>query len=372
MSDFYELLGLSRDADAAEIKKAYRRLARELHPDANPGDREAEERFKAVSRAYETLADPDKRARYDRYGEEGVTGGHDFTGMSVNDIFQMFFGGDPFGGFGGGDPRGAGPPRGADLEVMADLSLEDVVFGTRHDVEVRTADMCGSCDGSGAEPPSQPETCGQCQGAGQVRMVRQTLLGQMVTAGACSQCGGMGQVVRDPCRECRGEGRTIGERRLTIEVPAGVDDGTTLRLTGRGAVGPRGGPTGDLYVHVRVRSHDVFQRDGRHLRADLPVSIVQATLGATLPFETLDGPTEIEVPRGTQTGRVIRLRGQGVPGLDGRGRGDVLVSVVVETPSDLDDTTETLLRDLADHWGHTVDPPPAGVLGRIKSAFRNQ
>jgi molecular chaperone DnaJ len=374
VADLYQVLEVDQGASPEEIKRAYRRLAREHHPDANTGDPEAEARFKEVARAYEVLSDPERRQRYDTFGDDGGAGrggaGDPFGGAGLGDLFDAFFGGgSPFGGGGMRNDRRAGPPRGADVEVVIDLDLEDVVFGTEHEVTVRLPVPCDDCEATGAAPGTSVETCGECGGAGQVRRVRQSMLGQMVTAAPCPRCGGTGQVVPSPCPRCRGEGRVTEERTYTVEVPPGVDTGSTLRLTGRGAVGPRGGPTGDLYAHVRVRSHGRFGRDGDHLVARLGLSPAQAALGVHLTYETLEGPEDLVVPGGTQSGRVFRLKGRGVPRLRGRGRGDLLVEAVVETPTDLSEEEEELWRKLAELRGDDVAPPSGGLLGRIRSAF---
>jgi molecular chaperone DnaJ len=372
-SDYYALLGVSQTASAEEIKKAFRQKARELHPDANPNDPEAEEQFKAVALAYEVLSDPERRRRYDTFGPESA-GGHQpnfdpFAAAGLGDIFEAFFGGNS--PFGGGRSRGpSGPPRGPDMELVVDLDFEQAVFGVSHEVSLRLPVRCPTCEGSGASPGTQPTSCGECSGTGQVRRVRQSILGQMVTAGPCPRCGGTGQVIVDPCHDCRGDGRVTDERSYTIEVPPGVDDGTTLRLTGRGAAGSRGGPTGDLYVHLRVRPHDRFARDGYNLVDELHIPVTVAALGADLVYETLDGEEELSIAPGTQTGHVVRLRGQGVPHVDRRGRGDLLVRVVVDTPTGLDDVQEELLRQYAAARGEEVAPPERGLLSRIKSAFK--
>ncbi|MDQ2648146.1 MAG: molecular chaperone DnaJ [Actinomycetota bacterium] len=370
--DYYELLELPRDASPDDIKRAYRRLARQLHPDTNP-DPEAEARFKQVAQAYEVLSDPDKRARYDRFGAEGVGAGagdpFGFGGGGINDIFDAFFGGNsPFGG-GGGRGRG-GPPRGADLEVVVDLDFEAAVFGARQAVDVRSQVVCETCTGSGAKPGTQPIACLECAGSGQVQRVRQSFLGQMVTTSACPRCAGLGQVIADPCPDCRGDGRRVEDRNYTVDIPAGVDTGSTLRLSGRGAAGPRGGPAGDLYVHVRVRPHERFTRDGVDLRCDLPISYAQAVLGTHLEFATLDGPEDLVIPRGTPTGREFRLRGRGVPHLERRARGDLIVRVVVQVPTELVDGEEALLRQLATLRGDDVAPEDSGFFSKIRSAFR--
>lgn len=371
-TDYYELLGVARDASADEIKKAYRRVARQLHPDVNPGDAHAEERFKEVTLAYEVLSDPNARRRYDQFGPDGAraAGGDPFAGFGggLGDIFDAFFGGSGSGFGGRGGPRG--PVRGGDLEAVLDLDFTEAVFGVERELSVRAPATCPECSGSGAAPGTSPVTCRTCSGAGEVRRVRQSILGQMVTATPCPDCSGMGQRIEDPCHRCRGEGRVTEEKSWQVEVPAGVDDGTTLRLTGRGAAGPRGGPSGDLYVHLRVRPHDRFRRDGYNLLFEQHVSMTQAALGANLTLDTLDGVEEIEIAPGTQTGRVVKLRHRGVPYVDGRGRGDLLVTVFVDTPTGVDREQEELLRALAARRGETVSPADTGLLAKLRGAFK--
>jgi molecular chaperone DnaJ len=363
---------VARTATPEEIKKAYRQLARQLHPDASPGDAAAEARFKEVALAYEVLSDPEKRQRYDTFGPEGLRGmggggpGDPFGGFS--DIFESFFGGGMFNQRGGRGPTG--PPRGQDLEVVAELDFEVAVFGGEHAVTVRTAEACADCEATGAAPGSSPVTCGECGGSGQVRRVRQSILGQMVTAGQCPRCRGLGQTIDRPCPTCAGEGRNLTDKSYTVEIPAGVDSGATLRLGGRGAAGIRGGGAGDLYVHLQVRRHDRFERQGDDLVHRMSISAAQAALGVELPFDTLDSTEELVIPRGSQSGRVFRLRGRGVPHLQGRGRGDVLVQVQVETPTDLSAEQEELLRRFAELRGEPVAEPESGLLGKIKSAFK--
>ncbi|MGY6500324.1 MAG: molecular chaperone DnaJ [Acidimicrobiales bacterium] len=371
MSDHYSTLGVSRSATPDEIKKAYRKLARELHPDTNP-DPEAEARFKEVALAYEVLADPDRRQRYDRYGDAGVSGGggSPFEAGGFGDIFDAFFGGGggPFGG--GGARRPTGPARGPDLESVAQISFVDAVFGCQTEVPVRTAVACDTCEATGAAPGSSATMCGECGGAGQVRRMRQSMLGQVVTAGPCQACGATGQIIPDPCADCSGEGRRIVEKSFKVDVPAGVDTGSTLRLTGRGAVGLRGGGAGDLYVHLEVLPHERFGRSGNDLVHELHLSFAQATLGAHIDFETLDGQEDLVIPRGTQPGRVFRLRGRGVPNVEGRGRGDLLVQVHVDVPSDLSSQEEEILRRFALARGDEVAPADEGFLAKIRSAFK--
>ncbi len=366
--DHYEVLGVDRDAGAAEVKSAYRRLARQHHPDANDGDSAAESEFKAVAASYKVLSDPEARQSYDRFGHDGPSAGmagDPFGG--INDIFESFFGG---GGVGGGGRRRSGPRPGEDLETTILVDFEEAVFGSEEEITVRTAVACTSCEATGRTPGTSAEQCGGCRGSGQVRQVRQSVLGQMVTAAPCPTCSGRGEVFPDPCVDCRGEGRRVEECSFTVNVRAGVDDGTTLRLTGRGAVGPRGGPTGDLYVSVRVRPHPVFERHGTDLYHRLHLPVTQAALGVELDYETLDGDVEVRIPAGTQTGEVFRLRGSGVPHLQGRGRGDIVLEVVVDTPTGLSAEEDKLFRSLAVERGETVGEPGDGLISRIRSAFR--
>ncbi len=375
--DFYALLGVSRTATEDELKKAYRARARELHPDANPGDPEAENRFKLVTVAYETLRDPERRRRYDTFGPEGLRGTgapggagfDDIFGANLGDIFQSFFGGGS--PFGAGGRRQAGPPRGNDVETAIQLDFGEAVFGVSHEVRLRLPVTCETCSGSGAKPGSGPVTCSQCEGTGEVRRTRQSILGQMITSSPCPRCGGVGQMITSPCPDCRGDGRRTEERTYTVDVPAGVDDGSTLKVTGRGAAGPRGGPPGDLYVHLRVRADERFVRQGNDLVHVLHVPMAQAALGAVIHYETLDGVEDLVIPKGTQPGRVFRLRSRGVPRVNGGGaRGDLLVQVVVDTPTDLSKEQEDLLRLLATARGEEVAPPDTGFLARVRSAFK--
>lgn len=369
---YYEVLGVRPEADEQELKRAYRRLARELHPDANGGDPEAEARFKEVTIAYETLRDPERRRRYDLFGPDGARAGSagpsDPFGGGLGDIFEAFFGGA--GGFTTTTRRG-GPRRGDDVEVVLELRFEEAVFGTERAVNLRGPVSCEDCKGTGAAPGTLPASCTQCGGSGQVRRVRQSILGQVVTAADCPRCRGMGEVIESPCPACRGEGRRTEERTVTVEVPAGVDDGTTLRVNGAGAAPARGGVTGDLYVHLRVARHERFERSGADLLTTLRVSFSQAALGAECTIETLDGGREtIVVGPGTQSGKVMRLRGRGVPFVRGRGRGDLHVQIVVDTPTELSKEEEQLLRELARLRGEEVaEPNDGGFLSRLRSSL---
>jgi molecular chaperone DnaJ len=376
MADYYELLGVSRTASADEIKKAYRQRAREFHPDTN-SDATAAERFKEVARAYQVLSDDSQRARYDRYGEAGVSGNggggpsaEDLFGGGLGDIFETFFGGsgNPFGG--GGRSRGpSGPPRGQDLEVVADISFEQAVFGDQLEVTLKLPVPCDDCGGSGAGEGTKPVTCSDCGGSGQVQRIRQSLLGQMVTASPCARCGGLGQVITTPCATCRGEGRITVDKTYQVDVPAGVDSGSTLRLTGRGAAGPRGGRSGDLYVHLRVAAHDLFVREDHDLITVVPISIAQAALGTSIELETLDGTEHLVIPPGTQPGREFVLRQRGVPHLRGNRRGDLRARIRVDVPAKLSDAEVELLTQYAEGRGEIVGNGKEGLFSRIKSAF---
>ena len=364
-ADYYALLGVERNVTESDLKRAYRKLARELHPDANPNNADAEARFKEVTQAYETLSDPALRQRYDTYGSDDGSGPFaGFGSAGFGDLFDAFFGGAQ-------QRRGpSGPPRGNDMELGIELDLDEVVAGSNRDVKFKVPVRCDTCDGSGAAQGTAPVTCATCAGAGQVQRIRQTLLGQVVTSSQCPACGGTGSTVSRACESCRGEGRRTQEVTHTITVPAGVDDGLTLRLTGKGAAGPRGGEAGDLFLHIRVRPHDRFTRHGADLLYELHVPMTQAALGADLPIDTFDGEQTVTVPPGSQTGRTFRFRHLGVPQLNGRGRGDILAQLVVDTPDELTEDQDRLLRTFAEQRGESVAPPDDGFIGKIRSAFK--
>jgi molecular chaperone DnaJ len=328
------------------------------------------------------LSDDQQRARYDQFGEAGVRGAggpggagpsaEDLFGGGLGDIFDAFFGGGggggPFGG-GGRARRPTGPPRGQDLEVIADVTFEQAVFGDQVSVELKLPQRCDVCDGTGAGEGTRPVTCSDCDGSGQVQRVRQSLLGQMVTATPCSRCGGLGQVITTPCANCRGEGRVTADKTYQVDVPAGVDTGSILRLSGRGAVGPRGGSAGDLYVHLRVAPHERYVREDHDLVTDVPISFAQAALGTSIELETLDGTEELVVPPGTQPGREFVLRQRGVPRLQGRGRGDLRARVRVDVPTKLSNDEVDLLTRYAEGRGEQVGNGREGLFSKIKSAF---
>jgi molecular chaperone DnaJ len=371
--DPYEVLGVGRDADEREIKKAFRGLARELHPDVNRHDPEAEEKFKEAAEAYEILSDAERRATYDRFGFEGLESrgyapaSHGFG--SFADIFDAFFGGDPFGGAFG---RGAGRVQGGDVAVEVEISLEEAARGTSVEVSYDVVDACERCRGNGAEPGTPIVTCRNCGGAGRVRAVSRTAFGQLVREHACDVCGGEGRVPSEPCRECRGRGRRALRKTLTVDVPAGIADEQRIRLSGRGHAGERGGPPGDLYVFVRVTEDDRFLRDGSDLVTVVDVPAPAAALGATVTVPTLDGDEEIDVPAGTQPGAVVTLRGRGMPTI-GRGRrGDQRVVLNVVIPRNLTADQRRLLHELRDSLteDNLREPAAESIVGKLRRAFR--
>lgn len=368
--DYYEILGVGRDVSSHELKAAYRRLAVEYHPDRNPDNPEAEEKFKEASEAYAVLSDPDKRARYDRFGHRGIDG-DPFTGFdpgAFGDFADIL--GDLFGfGFGFGGRRGAGgrrPTRGHDLQYTLTLTLEEAARGVDKTIRVRRWESCNRCDGSGSEPGTTPESCGTCQGAGQVAFRR----GFLSVAQTCPTCGGSGQVNRDPCSECDGRGRVEREATREVKVPPGVDHGMRLSLAGEGEGGGRGGPSGDLYVLMAIADHELFQREGADLHLELPISVFQAMLGARVKVATILGDEEeIEIPEGSQPGDTVRLRGSGMPQLDGRRRGDLWVHFKVVVPTRLDREQRDLLRKVADLGGGLEPEADGGFFERLKRAF---
>jgi molecular chaperone DnaJ len=340
--DYYKVLDVARTATEVEIKKSYRRLAMKYHPDRNPNDHEAEEKFKECKEAYEVLTDAQKRAIYDQYGHEGLAARGGGAGFSAADAFSDIFG-DVFGDiFGGGRRGGRQVFRGADLRYDLELDLEQAVFGHESEVEFTTLGECESCKGSGAEPDSKVVTCDTCHGSGQVRMQQ----GIFAVQQTCPRCKGRGQVITEPCDTCLGQGRVRKKKKVAVKVPAGVDNGDRIRMAGEGEAGRNGGPPGDLYVEIRVREHGIFERDGSHLSCEIPVSFTTATLGGTVEVPTLGGNVDLKVPPETQSGRVFRLREKGVKPVRGGPTGDLFCRVVVETPVNLTDEQKALLRKL--------------------------
>jgi molecular chaperone DnaJ len=366
-TDFYETLGVARNADGAAIKAAYRKLAMEYHPDRNGGCKDNEAKFKAVSAAYECLKDPQKRAAYDRFGhaafQQGMGGGGQQADFGdLGDIFETIFGS----AFGGGSARSR-PRRGADLRYDLEIGLEDAFHGKSSEIKVEVSVACEPCGGSGAAPGTNRRTCELCRGNGKVRAHQ----GLFVIERPCPTCHGSGQVIESPCRECRGEGRVDKVQSLEVEVPAGVDNGTRIRLNGKGEAGPNGAPPGDLYIFVHVKPHPVFQREGTALFTRVPVSFTIAALGGTIEIPGLDGETHaIEIPAGIQSGRQLRKRGAGMPVLQGRGRGDLVTEIVVETPTKLSAKQKELLREFRETETGDECPESAGFLAKLKSAFK--
>lgn len=380
MRDYYEILGVARTADAEAIKKAYRKLALKYHPDRNNGDKDAEEKFKEATEAYEVLRDPEKRAAYDRYGHAGVkagAGGHGgFSGFGFEDALNIFM--RDFGGFGGfedlfGGGRRSRVQRGKDLRLKLKVTLAEVATGVRKTLRVSVLDGCDACQATGSAGSEGPAVCPTCNGAGEVRRVQRSVFGQLVSASVCPGCGGEGRIVRNPCSVCRGEGRVRTERTLEVEIPAGVATGNYLTLRGQGNIGPRGGPRGDIQVVLEVEEDPNFLRDGDDLIVDLPLSFSQAALGAQVEIPTVYGPETIRVPAGVQSGEVLTLRGKGLPRLGGGGRGDQHVRLHVWTPTELSPEQEALLRRLAELEGSPPSAQPhrnrQGFWDRVKEKF---
>ncbi|HEX6670059.1 MAG TPA: molecular chaperone DnaJ, partial [Gemmatimonadales bacterium] len=373
MTEFYQLLGLPRDCSEADIKKAYRKLAMEYHPDRN-GSPDAEAKFKEITEAYEVLRDPQKRAAYDRYGKAGVgsgQGGFGFHHVDLSEALNIFM--RDFGGMGGfesifGGGRRQDPRRGQDVRVTARLTLADIATGVKKSVKLKTLERCTVCAGSGAKPGTQPSRCTTCGGSGEVRRAARSMFGQFVSVSACPTCAGEGQVVLQPCEVCRGEGRVKGDRTVTVEIPAGVSANNYLTLRGQGAAGPRNGPSGDLLVMLDVKNDDRFERHGDDLVHDLQVSFSQAALGAQVTIPTVYGDEEIRIPPGTQPETVLRLKGRGLPVLGQSSKGDLLIRVRVWTPERLSDEQERLFRQLAALEGEPPKRSP-GFWSKLKEAL---
>ena len=370
--DYYEVLGATKTASEAELKKAFRRAAHKYHPDRNPDNAEAEEKFKEAKEAYEVLSDAQKRSAYDQFGHAGVDpsmggGGYGGAGASnFSDVFGDVFG-DIFGG-GGGGGRGQQVRRGADLRYNLDLSLEEAVNGTSTNIEVATHVACGTCKGSGAKKGTSPVTCTTCGGHGQVRMQQ----GFFSLQQSCPHCGGTGQMIKDPCGDCRGSGHVRKNKKLSVKVPAGVDNGDRIRLSGEGEVGDRGAPSGDLYVQINVREHPIFIRDGNDLYCEVPISFVSATLGGELEVPTLSGRVNLKIPEETQSGRMFRMRGKGVKSVRSGSTGDLMCKIEVETPVNLNDKQKELLRQFeaeTDRHDGKHSPKANSWLGRVKHFF---
>ena len=372
--DYYEVLGVSKGASDDEIKRAYRKLAKKYHPDMNPGDKEAEAKFKEVNEAYSILSDSEKRARYDQFGHAGVDpnygaggpgggfGGFDMGDIDLGDIFGSFFGGG-FGGFGGStSSRRNGPQKGESLRASLTISFEEAAFGCEKEINLTRTEQCEACHGSGAEPGTTAETCPDCRGTGVVRVQQRTGGFAFSSTAPCSRCRGTGKIIHTPCKACGGSGSVKKSKRVTVSIPAGIDDGQAISLRGQGNAGKNGGPAGDLIVAVHVKPHPQFHRDGTTVLYEQPVTFYQAVMGAELEIPTIDGKVKYNLPAGTQTGTTFRLRGKGIPELRGRGRGDQYVTVRVQVPTSLNGEQKEALRAFAEAMGEDV-PEESGLKG---------
>jgi molecular chaperone DnaJ len=369
--DYYEILGVPRSASPDDLKAAFRKMARQYHPDVNKAP-DAEERFKEVNEAYAVLSDPEKRAAYDRYGHAGVRGPGGGVDFNVDfsdfaDIFGDLFG---FGGFGRSSRRSRNVPRrGGDLQYRLDLSFEESVFGAEKEIEITRDETCTTCNGNGSEPGTSPVRCKTCNGSGEVRQVRQTILGSMVQVTTCPTCNGQGEIIETPCQTCQGRGQVRRTRKKVVSVPAGVDTNTQIRLAGEGQPGINGGPNGNLYIVINVKPHKYFRRREYDILMDLNVNVAQAVLGAEVEIPTVDGQATLKIPAGTQPGKVLHMRGKGVPHLRSNGRGDQLVIVNVEIPSRLNQEQRQLFEQLAKSLGSEVQPQERGFLDWLKEAL---
>ncbi|NDO18623.1 molecular chaperone DnaJ [Lachnospiraceae bacterium MD329] len=347
--DYYEVLGVQKSASDDEIKKAFRKMSKKYHPDLNPGNKEAEEKFKEVNEAYQVLSDSDKKSKYDQFGHAGVDpnfgagGGYGGAGFDFGDIF-----GDIFGGFGGGFGGGRrnGPRRGNDIRRVIDISFEEAAFGCTKKMNIQTQEKCEECGGTGAKKGTTVTTCSHCNGTGRVKTQQRTILGYMTTETTCPQCNGEGKIIKEPCRECRGTGAVRRNKTIEVQIPSGIDDNQTIQLSGKGEAGSKGGPNGDLLITVRVRPHDIFQRRGNDVFINMPISFVEAALGANVKVPTIDGGcVELTIPEGTQAGTRFRMKGKGIPYLRSKSRGDQYVTVEIEIPRNLTQKQKELLKD---------------------------
>jgi molecular chaperone DnaJ len=371
--DYYEVLGVEKGASKDEIKKAYRKLSKKYHPDINK-EADANEKFKEISEAYEVLSDEQKRAQYDRFGHtdpnQGFGGGGDFGGGfgGFEDIFNTFFGGG-----GGGRRRDPNAPRaGADLQYTMSVTFEEAVFGKETDIEIPKEEDCDTCDGTGAKPGTKPETCKHCQGTGQLNVEQNTPFGRIVNRRVCHHCHGTGKFIKEKCTTCGGNGKVQKRRKIHVKIPAGIDEGQQLRVSGQGEPGVNGGPPGDLYVVFHVRQHEFFERDGDDIYCEMPITFVQSALGDEIEVPTLHGKVKLKVPAGTQTGTKFRLRGKGVPNVRGYGTGDQHIRVKVVTPTKLTDKQKELLREFADITGQVPDEQHESFFDKVKRAFKGE
>ncbi|HAL63859.1 MAG TPA: molecular chaperone DnaJ, partial [Clostridiales bacterium] len=373
--DYYEVLGVSKGASADEIKKAYRKEAKKYHPDLHPGDKAAEAKFKEINEAYEVLSDSDKKARYDQFGHAGVdpnfgggAGGGGFDGFGdFGDIFSDIFGGF---GFGGGSSRRNGPKRGADIRQIIELTFEEAAFGCKKKITLNKMEACETCHGSGAKPGTNPQTCTRCGGSGQVTTQTRTPLGYMRNVTTCPECHGSGKIIKDPCSSCHGSGRVRRQRTIEVDIPQGINDGQTMQISGGGEPGAKGGPTGDLLLTIRIKKHEIFTRDEFDVYITMPITFVQAVLGATIKVPTISGVVEYDIPQETQTGSVFRLRGKGIPYIRGKGRGDQYVKVEIETPKNLSARQKELLRQFEGITEEKNYRKRKGFIDTMKEIFK--
>lgn len=371
--DYYDILGTSKGASDDEIKKAYRKLAMKYHPDRNPDNKEAEEKFKDINEAYQVLSDPEKKSQYDQFGTTdfnggfGGAGGFDFSGMGgFEDIFDSFFGG----GFSSRRRRN-GPERGADLEYTLNLTFEEAVFGIEKEISISKNENCDTCNGTGSKPGSNTKTCDKCGGTGQVRYQRNTPLGSFVSTSACDKCNGTGKVITDPCSHCHGKGTVRKNKKVKIKIPAGVDTGNVLPLRGQGEPGKNGGPSGDLYINIRVSSHKLFNRKGFDIYIEEHISFGKASFGTELKVATVDGDVKYKVPAGTQSGTVFRLKGKGVPRVNGHGRGDEYVKIIVDIPKSLNEKQKEALLAFMEASGEKIDDThKKSFVDKLKDSFK--
>lgn len=375
--DYYEVLEVDKGASEADLKKAYRKLAKKYHPDVNPDDKVAEAKFKEINEAYEVLSDSQKRARYDQYGHAGTDpngfggfqggGFGDFDFGGIGDIFETFFGGSGMGGRSGRNRNG--PQKGADLKYAMEIAFEEAAFGIEREITINRLESCVTCGGTGAKAGSSPSTCKHCGGSGQVQYKQNTPFGQFVNIKTCDICHGEGKIITDPCKTCSGKGKVRKSVKIKINVPSGIDDGQTISLRGEGEHGTKGGPNGDLYITIRVRPHPLFQRQGNDVLCDVPITFVQAALGAELEVPTLDGKVKYSIPEGTQTGSIFRLKSKGIPYLRGNGRGDQYVKVIVEVPKKLNEKQKALLREFSELSGEDIHEQNKGFFNKMKDVF---
>ncbi len=371
--DYYEILGINKEATQDEIKKAFRKQAKNFHPDLNPGDKEAEVKFKEVNEAYEVLSDAQKKEKYDRFGHaafenNGGFGEGGFAGAGgFEDIFGDIFG-DFFGG-GTGRQRRTGPRKGGDLKIRLNINFEEAAFGTKKEVRINRMETCSHCNGEGAEPGTSKETCHTCHGSGSIRSVQSTPFGQFSNVRTCPTCGGKGETIKTPCSVCGGSGKEKKTRSISINIPAGVDSDSIIPLRGEGNHGEKGAPPGDLYVYLGIKPHKYFTRDGYDVWYDMKVSFATAALGNTIEVPTLEGKVKYNVPEGTQTGTVFRLKNKGIPHLRGGGKGDQYVRIVIETPKKLSDKQKEMLLLFAKESGEKIEPQKKGFIDKMKDAF---